>query len=173
VFVDDTSVSTTMARRGGRCPRGDRLVCKVPFGGWQTVTMAVALRHDRVTAPMLLNGAMTEEAFRADVLKVFGPTLTRGEIVVMDNVPLHRTQAGREALEQLGVSVPDIAGYSPDLNPIGQPIGKLKAVLCKLGPRSLRSLVGAVRRGLKQLSPAECAAYLRHAGYGQSKRILV
>jgi transposase len=173
VFVDETSVSTTMTRHGGRCRRGERLVCKVPFGGWQSVTMAVALRHDRVTAPMLLKGAMTGEAFRTYVLKVLGPTLKRGDIVVMDNVPLHRTQAGREALEQLGASVPDFPAYSPDLNPIEQPIGKLKAFLRKLGPRSLRSLLAGVRKGLKQFSPAECAAYLRHAGYGQSKRILV
>ena len=173
VFVDETSVSTAMTRRGGRCPRGERLVCKVPFGGWQTVTMAVALRHDRVTAPMLLNGAMTGEAFRTYVSQVLGPTLKRDDVVAMDNVPLHRTRGVREAFEQLGVSVPDFPAYSPDLNPIEQPIGKLKAFLRKLGPRSLRSLLAGVRRGLQQFSPAECTSYLRHAGYGQPKRIPV
>jgi hypothetical protein len=65
VFIDETAISTGMTRRGGRCPQGERLVCKVPFGSWQTVTMVAALRHDRITAPMLLKGPMTGESFRA------------------------------------------------------------------------------------------------------------
>ena len=118
VFIDETAISTSMTRRGGRAARGQRLVCKVPFGAWQSVTMVAALRHDRMTAPMTLNGAMTGDSFRSYIAQVLGPTLRRGDIVVMDNVPLHRTQAVREALEKLGVSVPTFAAYSPDLNPI-------------------------------------------------------
>ena len=170
VFVDETAIATNMTRRGGRCPVGERLVCKVPFGAWQTVTMVAALRHDRVTAPMLLNGAMTGEAFRSYVTCVLGPSLQRGDILVMDNVALHRTRGVREALEALGVTVPEFPAYSPDLNPIEQAIAKLKAFLRKLGARSLRGLTAGVRKGLRRFSATECAAYLRHAGYGQPKR---
>jgi transposase len=170
VFIDETAISTGMTRRGGRCPQGERLVCKVPFGSWQTVTMVAALRHDRVTAPMLLKGPMTGESFRTYISHVLAPTLKRGDIVVMDNVPLHRTRGVREALEGLGVTAPEFPAYSPDLNPVEQPIGKLKAFLRKLAPRSWRSLMAAVRKGLKRFSAAECAAYMRHAGYGQPKR---
>ena len=138
VFIDETAVSTSMTRRRGRSARGQRLVCKVPFGAWQSVTMVAALRHDRMTAPMTLNGAMTGDAFRSYIGQVLGPTLRRGDIVVMDNVPLHRTQAVREALERLGVSVPTSPAYSPDLNPIEQAIAKLKAHLRKLAPVTLR-----------------------------------
>jgi transposase len=173
VFIDETAVSVGMTRRNGRCPRGERLVCKVPFGSWQTVTLVAALRHDRLTAPMMLKGAMTGETFRTYITRVLGPTLRPGDIVVMDNVPLHRTRAVREALEAHDVSVPEFPAYSPDLNPIEQPIGKLKAFLRKLGPRSLHHLTRAVRDGLRLFSPRECAAYLRHAGYGQPKRKLV
>ena len=102
VFIDETAISTSMTRRGGRSARGQRLVCKVPFGSWQSVTMVAALRHDRITAPMTLNGAMTGESFRSYIAQVLGPTLRRGDIVVMDNVPLHRTQAVRQALEKAG-----------------------------------------------------------------------
>jgi transposase len=159
-----------MTRRGGRSPLGERLVCKVPFGSWKTMTLVAALRHDRVTAPMLLEGAMTGEIFRTYITRVLGPTLKRGDIVVMDNVPLHRTCGVREALEKFGVTVPNFPAYSPDLNPIEMPIGTLKTFLRKLGPRSLRSLTAGVRKGLELFSPAECAAYLRHAGYGKPKR---
>jgi len=170
VFIDETAISTSMTRRGGRAARGERLVCKVPFGCWQSITVVAALRHDRVTAPMTLNGAMTGESFRSYISSVLGPTLRRGDIVGMDNVPLHRTRAVREALGQLGVSVPEFPAYSPDLNPIEQAIAKLKAFLRKLAPRSPRRLTAAVRDGLNQFTPAECTAYLRHAGYGQPKR---
>lgn len=170
MFIDETALSLSMTRRGGRSPQGERLTCKLPFGSWQTMTLVAALRHDRVTAPMLLKGAMTGESFRTYITRVLGPTLRRGDIVVMDNVPLHRTRGVREALEELGVTVPDFPAYSPDFNPIEQPIGTLKAFLRKLGPRSLRSLTAGVRKGLRLFSPAECAAYFRHAGYGQPKR---
>jgi transposase len=145
-------------------------VCKVPFGSWQTTTLVAALRHDRVTAPMLLGGAMMGEIFRTYITRVLGPTLKRGDIVVMDNVPLHRTRGVREALERFGVTVPDFPAYSPDFNPIEMPIGTLKAFLRKLGPRTVRSLTDGVRKGLKLFSPAECTAYFRHAGYGQPNR---
>jgi transposase len=170
IFIDETAISAGMTRRGGRSPRGERLICKVPFGPWRTMTLVAALRHDRVTAPMLLEGAMTGESFRTYISRVLAPTLRRGDIVVMDNVPLHRTRAVREALQKLGATVPEFPAYSPDFNPIEQPIGKLKAYLRKLEPRSLRSLTAGVRAGLKLFSPAECAAYLRHAGYGQPNR---
>jgi hypothetical protein len=69
---DETAISTSMTRRGGRSARGQRLVCKVPFGAWQSVTMVAALRHDRMTAPMTLNGAMTGDSFRSYIAQVLG-----------------------------------------------------------------------------------------------------
>jgi transposase len=136
VFIDETALSLSMTRRGGRSLRGERLTCKVPFGSWQTMTLVAALRHDRVTAPMLLKGAMTGESFRTYITRVLGPTLRRGDIVVMDNVPLHRTHGVREALEKLGATVPDFPAYSPDFNPIEQPIA---CAYCSRRARSTRS----------------------------------
>jgi len=135
--------------------------------------MVAALRHDRMTAPMTLDGAMTGDIFRSYIAQVLGPTLRRGDIVVMDNVPVHHTQAVRQALGKLGVSVPRFPAYSPDLNPIELAISKLKAHLRKLAPRSPHRLAAALRDGLQQFTPAVCAACLRHAGYGQPKRGLV
>ena len=74
VFIDETAISPGMTRRGGRSARGQRLVCKVPFASWQSVTMVAALRHDRLTAPMTLNGAMTGDSFRSYIAQVLGPT---------------------------------------------------------------------------------------------------
>ena len=159
-----------MTRFYGRAPRGQRLVCKVPFGAWKTMTFIAALRHDRLTAPMLLDGPMTGQSFIAYVDQVLAPTLKRGDILIMDNVPTHKVRGVREALQVRGVIVPEFPPYSPDLNPIEQSFAKLKAHLRKAGARSPRRLSTEIRASLKRFSAAECAAYLAHDGYGQPNR---
>ena len=79
-----------MVRCCGRASRGERLVCKIPFGAWRTLTFIAALRHDRVTAPLLLEGAMNGQIFRAYVEQVLAPTLRPGDVVIMDNVRMHK-----------------------------------------------------------------------------------
>lgn len=170
VFIDETAVSTSMTRFYGRAPRGRRLVCKVPFGAWKTMTFIAALRHDRFTAPMVIEGPMSGQSFLAYVDQVLVPTLKRGDILIMDNVPTHKVRSAQQVLNRHGVLVPEFPPYSPDLNPIEQAFAKLKAFLRKTGARSLPRLSAAIRACLKNFSPAECAAYLAHAGYGQPYR---
>ena len=99
VFIDETSASTTMTRRHGRAPQGEWLVCKVPHGHWKTTTFIAALRHDRVTAPLTLDGPMNGESFRAYVEQVLAPTLKTDDIVFMDNVSVHKVLGVEEAIE--------------------------------------------------------------------------
>jgi transposase len=165
VFLDETGIASSLTRRYGRCRRGERLICKVPFGAWKMTTLIAALRHDRLTAPMLLDGAMTGESFEAYIHQVLAPTLRRGDIVIMDNVPVHRMTRVREALATHGVTVPEFPAYSPDLNPIEPAIGKMKSVLRTWGPRTPRALSAAVRSAINGISASECHRYLRHAGY--------
>jgi hypothetical protein len=94
VFIDETAVSTNMVRRRGRAPRGIRSIGSVPHGRWETVTFVAGLRHDKMTAPMVMNGAMTGEMFRAYLEQCLLPTLRRNDIVVMDNLKAHKG-AGR------------------------------------------------------------------------------
>ena len=99
VFIDETSVNTNMTRLFGRAPRGERVIGRVPFSAWKTVTFVAALRHDGMTAPMMIKGAMNGEAFLAYVDQCLVPTLKRGDIVVMDNVSIHKVEGVREAIE--------------------------------------------------------------------------
>jgi len=131
VFIDETSVSTTITRLYGRAPRGERLVQKVPHGNWKTITFIAALRHDRVTAPFVLEGPMTGEMFKAYTEQFLAPTLTRGDIVFMDNVSVHKVDGIEEAIEARGAIPFYLPPYSPDLNPIEQLFAKLKALLRK------------------------------------------
>ena len=97
VFVDETGASTKMARRCGRAARGQRCRAPVPHGHWKTTTFVGALRLGGMSAPMVLDGAMYGAAFRAYVDHVLAPTLSPGDIVVMDNLSAHRGDAIRGA----------------------------------------------------------------------------
>ena len=99
VFIDETSVNTNMTRPCGRGRRGERVIGRVPFAAWKTLTFVAALRCDRMTASMMIKGAMNGEAFLAYVEQCLVPTLKRGDIVVMDNVPAHKVDGVREAIE--------------------------------------------------------------------------
>ena len=170
VFIDETSASTNMTRRHGRAPRGERLVCKVPHGHWKTTTFIAALRLESVTAPFVLEGAMTGEIFRAYIEQFLAPTLASGETVLMDNVRLHKVAGVREAIEARGASLRYLPAYSPDFNPIEQFFAKLKSILRKIGARTVTSLRKAIAACLKIILPDECAAFLANSGYRQPDR---
>jgi len=170
VFIDETCASTNMTRRYGRGARGERLICKVPHGHWKTSTFIAALRHNRVTAPLMLDGPMNGPSFLAYVEQVLAPTLARGDTVIMDNVSVHKVAGVREAIEAHGATLFYLPPYSPDLNPIEQLFSKLKAILRKAAARSISSLWAVIAACLKQFSPRECTAYLVNAGYGQPYR---
>ena len=177
VFIDETSVSTTITRLYGRAPQGERLVQKVLHGHWKTVTFIAALRHDRVTAPFVLEGAMNGETFKAYVEQFLAPTLKRGDIVFMDNASVHMVEGVEEAIEARGAIPFYLPAYSPDLNPIEQLFAKLKSMLRKIAVYSLKqaaftvdTLCEAIASCLPQISRSECAAYLTNSGYGQSNR---
>ena len=159
-----------MTRRYGRGTRGERLVSKVPYGHWKTSTFVAALRHNRVTAPFLFDGPMNGATFLVYVRQILAPTLKRGDIVVMDNVGVHKVAGVREAIEARGAVLRYLPPYSPDLNPIEQFFSKLKSVLRKAAARSIDALWSIIGECLAEFSPRECAAYLTNAGYGQPYR---
>jgi len=135
------------------------------------------LRHDRVTAPFVLEGAMNGEMFKAYVEQILAPTLKRGDIVFMDNVSVHKVVGVREAIEARGAILFYLPAYSPDLNPIEQVFAKLKAILRKIAAYtlknatySIKTLCKTIAACLDDISRAECTAYLANSGYGQPKR---
>jgi transposase len=165
VFIDETAVTTKMVRLYGRSPRGVELIGRAPFGKWHTVTFVAALRYNKMAAPMVIDGAMNAETFLAYVEQCLGPSLRRGDIVVMDNVNLHKGAGVREALEKIGATLWYLPMYSPDLNPIEMAFSKFKALLRKMAERTVPRLRRAIRSFLPRLRAKECANYFRHAGY--------
>src|SRR6266576_937221 len=131
VFVDETAANTKMVRLSGRCPRGERLIGRVPQGHWKTITFVAALRRNGMRAPCTVDGSMNGAKFLAYVEQCLAPTLKRKDIVMIDNLPAHKAAGIREAIEARGATLRYLPQYSPDLIPIEMPFSKLKASLRK------------------------------------------
>jgi transposase len=168
VFMDESSVKTNMTRRYGRAKCGQRLVAGVPQGHWKTTTFVGALRCDGLTAPLVIDGAINGELFLAYVEQVLVPTLKPGDVVIMDNLRVHKMAGVREAIEAVGAKLLFIPPDSPDLNPIELAFSKLKARLRAKAIRTVEALWKALGDLCDSFSPAECANYFRHDGYFQS-----
>jgi transposase len=168
VFIDETWVTTNMARRYGRAPRGDRVIGSVPHGHWMTSTFIAGLRLDGIVAPCLFNCAIDGELFLAYVEQQLAPTLVPGDIVIADNLSSHKVAGVRETIQARGASLRFLPPYSPDLNPIEQAFAKLKALLRAEAARTVDVLWSATGKLLDRFTSDECANYLAHAGYPHS-----
>ena len=154
-----------MARRHGRCARGERLRIGVPHGHWKTTTFVGALTTRGFIAPFVLDGPINRDAFETYVAKVLVPELEPGDIVVMDNLSSHKGPRVREMVEAAGAELRYLPPYSPDFNPIEMAFAKLKALLRKAAERSVSGLWDVIGRLIDLFTPAECANYFTAAGY--------
>ena len=168
VFIDETATSTNMVRLRGRCRRGMRLVAPVPQGHWKTLTFVAGLRHRRMVAPFVLDGAMNGTIFVAYLQQFLIPTLKRGDLVMMDSLPAHKVAGVRKVIEAAGATLRYLPKYSPDLNPIEQAFSKLKAHLRKAAERTIPRLSRRIGALVATFSAQECANYFSHAGYAST-----
>ena len=157
-----------MTRRHGRCTRGARLVAKVPHGRWRTVRFLAALRHDRITAPCVIDGPINGPSFCAYIEQFLVPSLSPGDIVVMDNLGSHKGKTVRRLIRTAGAKLFFLPRYSPDLNPIEQVFAKLKTLLRKTDPRTIETTWRGIGDLLDRFTPQECANYLANAGYASA-----
>mgnify|MGYP000349335258 CR=1 FL=1 len=165
VFLDETGVTTSLVRTYGRSPRGARLRDYAPLGHWQSHTILAALRVDGLTAPAVFPGPLDNASFLAYVQQVLVPTLRVGDIVVLDNLILHKQIEVQRAILSAGAAVRFLPPYSPDLNPIEMAFAKLKAFLRATRPRTFDQVCAHVAAALGLFTSTECANYVRHCGY--------
>jgi transposase len=165
VFNDETWAKTNMARTRGRCRRGARLICRVPHGHWKTTTFVAALRLERITAPVVVEGPINGLIFRIYVERPLAPTLSPGDIVILDNLSSHKSAEVRRLVEQQGASLVLLPPYSPDLTPIELAFAKLKAGLRKAAERSIDNLCERIGQLLDEFDTDQCNVFLRQAGY--------
>ena len=155
-----------MARLRGWAPRGQRCYAAVPHGHWKTVTFVGGLTPAGFIAPMLLDGPMDGEVFRAWCEQMLAPALRPGNIVIMDNLAAHKVAGVSQAIEARGATLLYLPPYSPDLNPIENAFAKLKAHVRKAAARTIEALEIAAAAALLTFKPIECENLFAHAGYG-------
>ncbi len=165
VFIDETATATNMTRQRGRAPKGKRLRAHAPFGNRNTRTFIAALRHDGLTAPWVINGAMNRDLFEAYVETQLAPTLEPGDVVILDNLSSHKSEKAKAIVKERGAWFVFLPPYSPDLNPIELAFSKLKAHLRRIKARTIDDLVRAVGDICSLYTPEECMNYFKHAGY--------
>ena len=149
----------------GRAEIGKRVIDDVPHGHWKTTTFLAALRHDGLTAPMVVDGAINGELFLAYVEQILLPTLQEGDIVVMDNLSSHKVAGVKKAIESVGAKWMYLPPYSPDFNPIENVFSKLKTLVRKSKLRTVETLWKKLGELCDIFSTQECKNYFRHAGY--------
>ena len=165
VFIDETWTSTDMTRRYGRALRGQRCRSSAPLSHWQTTTFVGALRKRGISATMVIEEPMDGDVFVAYVEQVLVPTLSPGDVVILDNLGSHKVDGVEEAITKAGASLLYLPPYSPDLNPIENFFARLKALLRKAATRSTDTLWEEIANLLKTVAPEECSNYFAACGY--------
>ena len=165
IFLDESGAKTNMTRLRGRALRGQRVHAKSPHGHWRTTTMLCAIRMDGSTACMAVDGPTDTEVFRAYVEGVLCPTVKEGDMVVMDNLSPHKSEATRSVLKAAGAQVMFLPAYSPDLNPIENMWSKVKNHLRGQEARSDSERIGAIASALKTITRQDATNWFAHCGY--------
>ena len=127
--------------------------------------MIAALRLDGLTAPAVFDGPIDNPSFLAYVEQVLVPTLRPGDVIVLDNLAVHKQPEVAAAIEAVGAHLRFLPPYSPDFNPIELAFAKLKAFLRAARPRSFEQVMTLVAIALDLFTPTECANFIRHCGY--------
>ena len=165
VFLDECGINTLMARLHGRCPQGKRLVDSSPAACWKTTTLLSAVRLDGVIAPMMLPGAINGESFAGYIEQFLVSELKPGDIVIMDNLPSHKSQRVSDAIEGAGCTLVYLPPYSPDFNPIEPMWSKIKQVLRSHAPRTEEDLLQAAQTAFNSISTSDCKGFFFGAKY--------
>jgi len=168
IFIDESGLSTNMARLRGWAPKGERCRAAIPHGHWKTITFVGGLTLGGFVAPMLLDGPMNGECFRAWIEQMLAPALRPGHIVVLDNLSAHKVAGVKDAIEARGAELLYLPPYSPDLNPIENAFAKFKAHVQKAAARTFDTLEIAAANALPKFKPGECLNFFAHAGYGSN-----
>lgn len=168
VFIDESAVLTSLARRYGRSPRGQRAYAQVPFGNWKRLSVLSALGIEGVLATMSIEAATDGDTFAAYLEQVLLPVLRERKpdaVLVMDNLRPHKTPAVQAVLEGSGFLYRYLPGYSPDLSPIEPGWAKVKAYLRRVAARTVEALEQALAPALDSITARDAAAFFRHCGY--------
>lgn len=154
-----------MTPRYGRAPRGQRVVGTAPRNHGPNVTLLAAMSDAGITAAMTMTGATDGAVFTLFVEQVLVPTLRPGQVIIWDNLSVHKNHKLRRGIEAVGCQLHFLPPYSPDFAPIEHAFGKLKTALRRAAARDRPALEHAITAGLATITADDAAAWFRHCGY--------
>jgi len=154
-----------MTRTRARGPRGKRVVCKTPHGHWKILSTIAALTVNGMLGYGSFDGATDTETFLTFVRDGLVPNLKPGQVLVLDNLPAHKSPKIDALIESAGARVLRLPPYSPDLNPIEMAISKIKSILRKLGRRTVDALFDAIGQAVISITADDAIGFIRHCGY--------
>lgn len=165
VFVDESGSNLALASRYGWAPKGQRAWGKAPTNRGQNTTVLAAMSSEGLLKTMTVEGPADTEAFLIYLEGLLCPTLRPGQIVLMDNLRVHKGQAVRERIEACGCQLVFLPRYSPDFNPIEGAFSKLKTFLRRVGARTREALEAAIGEGLQTITAQDARGWFGHCGY--------
>lgn len=165
VFVDESGFHLAMNPAYARAPKGQRAYAQVPRNRGENTSFIAALSLNGLQAPMTLQGSVDGLAFESYVEQVLLPTLTPGQIVVVDNHRIHKGDKVAELLASKGCSLLFLPPYSPDLNPIEEALSKIKTFVKQCQVRARDALNQAIAAALKTISLQDILGWFDYSGY--------
>jgi transposase len=165
VFVDECSTNTSLSPIYGWSRRGQRVCFEAPRNWGANVTLLSSMTLEGMGPSLAVEGSTTKAVFETYVDRVLAPSLSPGQIVVMDNLSSHKGPRIRELIVGRGCKLIYLPPYSPDLNPIEEAFAKLKVLLRKAGARTREALLEAMGRALDAVTPSDARGYFEHRGY--------
>lgn len=165
VFLDETSTPITLTPLRARAPRGQRAVGLVPRGQRPHIAWLATLTPRGLGESLLVRGTVDQRVFAVFVERVLVPSLHPGQIVVLDNLAVHKSARARALIEDAGCHLVFLPPYSPDFNPIEQAFAKLKQALRRRGARSWDAIVAAVADLLPTITSVDAHAFFADAGF--------
>lgn len=165
IFVDETGTNLSLTRRYGRAKRGQRVVGMVPRNHGPNVTVIAAMDQAGLLGEMTLTGALDGVAFELYVTRILLPQVWPGDVVIWDNLSVHKRRQARLWIEAAGAQVLFLPPYSPDFNPIELAFNTLKTRLRGAGARTRDDLEAAITAALGAITSRDAAAWFAHCGY--------
>src|SRR5262245_43661652 len=154
-----------LTRLYGRAAPGQRVLDQVPGDPGGNVSTIGAMGLKGIRTGLSVPGAIEGETLLFVVEALLVPTLKRGDIVVMDNNPIHKLDEIEDALEAAGAGVLFLSTYAPDLNPIELCWSKVKSRLRALKPRTLPALLDALGHAVSTITKYDLRHWFQHCGY--------
>lgn len=164
-MIDESGSNMALTRLSARAPKGKRAYGSVPRNRRKNMTVISCLSREGLGESFIVDGAPNGELFEKYIEQILAPSLRPGEIVIMDNLSIHKGEKVRQLIEARDCQLLFLPAYSPDLSPIEEAFSKVKAVLRRIGPRTREALQEALEDALTTVTANDAAGWFRHCGY--------